>query len=370
MAKKQIEKGNLLEFRAKRLLFYMGYYAVHNILIKTSNDQFSDEVTDLDVLGIQYTNDFRNSTIWMDCKSGKIKTMERLTWINGVKNYLNIDEVLFIANSKKSALDYASQLNIQIFDQQVFDGIEKRFNINTNNWYGSWNPEIMLSINQQFKEITISGVGIKKISDFITSDYWIYDTFTGIKKTISALRELSRIPYEVLNVTEKQAFKWSVYQLTILLTNSILKVNREVFYLEKTKREEYIDQKLIASDIPINRRNEIFNSAVYLISEKLKNSNPELATTSLDVNVSPPQYAEALNNVVERLISFPKYADDIMRTMDLLFMEFDLLDKPLDKEIINGLLPNYEDNVIGIKIIIHFIIGNSGIDKKLYKLLG
>lgn len=369
MAKKQVNKGNQLEFRAKRLMFFMGYYTVNDILIKTSNDQFSEDITDLDVFGIQYTNDFRDSKIWLDCKSGKIKTMERLTWINGIKNYLNIDEVLFVANSKKSALDYASRLNIQIFDQQVFEEIEKRFNIKNDNWYGSWNPEIMLNINQQFKEIEISGVNIRKISDFISADYWIYDTFTGLKKTITSLRYLAKIPIEVLSTAEKQAFKWAVYQLTILLTNSILKVNREVFYLEKKKREEYINQKLIASDIPINRRNEIFESAAYLISEKINQSIPNSTTALFDVKVSPPQYAEALNNVVERLVGFPKYAEDILRTMDLLFMEFDLLDKPADKELINSLVPKHLDNVIGIKIILHFIIGNTGIDKSLFKLL-
>ncbi len=156
--------------------------------------------------------------------------------------------------------------------------------------------------------------------------------------------------------------------MIILLTDSILKVNREVFYLEKKKREEYINQKLIASDIPINRRNEIFESAAYLISQKLKSSDPNLVTP-LNVNVSPPNYAEALNSVVERLINAPKYAEDILRTMDLLFMEFDLLEKPLDEDIVNSLLPSYKDNVFGIKIILHFVVGSTDIDKTLFKLL-
>ncbi|ARV04157.1 MULTISPECIES: hypothetical protein [Enterococcus] len=368
MAKKQINKGNQLEFRAKRLLFYMGYYAVHNILIKSSNDIIFEEITDLDVIGLKYTSDFRSNRVWVDCKSGRIKTMERLTWINGIKNYLNIDEVLFIATSKKAAVDYASQLDIQIFDQKIFAEVEKRFNINSDKWYGSWNPEVMLNISQEFKSIEISGIDIKKIASFINADYWIYDSFTGLKKSITAIRQLAKIPYDVLEKDQKTAYRWAIYQLIILLTDSILKVNREVFYLEKKKREEYINQKLIASDIPINRRNEIFESAAYLISQKLKSSDPNLVTP-LNVNVSPPNYAEALNSVVERLINAPKYAEDILRTMDLLFMEFDLLEKPLDEDIVNSLLPSYKDNVFGIKIILHFVVGSTDIDKTLFKLL-
>ncbi|MFL2077169.1 hypothetical protein [Marinilactibacillus psychrotolerans] len=363
MTVKEPNKGAQLEFRSKRLLFHMGYYAAHGILIKTSNDLDSEEITDLDVLGIKYTSDFRSNKIWLDCKSGKIKTMERLTWINGIKNYLGIDEVLFVAKSKKSALDYASKLDIQIFDTQIMEEIENRFKVKSEAWYGSWNPDIMMNINQQFKEIKISGSDSKKISDFIKADYWIYDSFTSLKKTITALRELSKYPYEVMNSNEKTAYRWAIYQTIILFANSLLRVNREVFYLEKDKREEYINQKLIASDIPIKRRNEIFDSAIHLVTQKLQGPNIKAPK----FQITPPNYAPALNDVIERLINTPEYSEDILRSMDLIFLEFDLLQKDIDNKLVDELLPNYENNKIGIKIILHFILGYTGIDKKFLK---
>ncbi|WP_249974712.1 hypothetical protein [Enterococcus sp. YC2-6] len=366
MANKQLDKGNKLEFRSKRLLFHMGYYVTHGILLKTSNDIVSEEITDLDVFGIRYTSDFRSNKIWLDCKSGKIKTMERLTWINGIKNYLDIDEVLFVARSKKSSLDYASALDIQVFDTDIFTEIEKRFNIDEEKWYGSCNPDIMLNINQQFKSISISGVDTQKISDFFSADYWIYDSFTSLKKTIAALRELSKFPYEVMKPEEKKAYKWAIYTAIILFTNSLLKISREVFYLKKDKREEYINQKLIASDIPIKRRNEIFDSAVHLITQRIQESgNIKLPP----LNISPPSYSEPLNNIIERLINAPHYAEDILRAMDLVFLEFDMLEKEVDEVLLNKLIPNYVNNKVGIKLVLHFVHDYTGIDKKFLKLI-
>lgn len=361
-----ISKGIQLEFRSKRLLFHMGYYATQGVKIKTSNDIGSEEITDLDVFGVKYTSDFRSSKIWLDCKSGKIKTMERLTWINGIKNYLGIDEVLFVARSKKSSLDYATSLDIQIFDNDIFNEIEKRFNVNQDKWYGSCNPLIMADINQQFRKITISGTDSKKISDFFSSDYWLYDSFTSLKKTIAALRELSKFPFEVMNDVEKRAYKWAIYTAIILFTNSLLRISREVFYLQKEKREDYINQKLIASDIPIKRRNEIFDSAIHLITQRLQTAdNIKLPP----LNISPPKYSEGLNNTIERLLNAPVFTEDILRAMDLVFLEFDMLDKELNEDLLNELLPNYQNNKIGIKIVLHFVHSYTGIDKKFLKLI-
>lgn len=340
---------------------------MHNIIIKTSNDFDSEDITDLDVMGLKYTKDYRITKMWVDCKSGKIKTMERLTWINGIKNYLGFNEVLFVATSKASALDYASKLGIKIFDQKIFDQIEKRFQVDQNNWYGSCNPEIFLGINEQLKKINIPGLEAKKISNLITSEYWNYDSFTGLKKAIAAIKQLKKVPISVLSKSEIQTFKWAMYQSIILLTNSILMISNEVFYLDKSKRESYISEKLIASDIPMKRRDEIFDSAVDLITSRLQSENPTLER--INISFSPPSYVEALLNLIERIIDSPQYAFDILRTMDLMFMEFDLLDKKIDDELMKSLIPTYEDNLIGVKIITHFVTGTLEVEKDLFQIL-
>ena len=65
-----ISKGSVLEYRIKRLLFYMGYYAQTNILIKTSPEEPNTTITDLDVCRFSFAIDFSHSIKWVDCKSG------------------------------------------------------------------------------------------------------------------------------------------------------------------------------------------------------------------------------------------------------------------------------------------------------------
>lgn len=141
-SKKPIASGNLLEYRIKRLFFAMSYYPKVGILIKTTQDEFADTITDLDVFGTYIHKDFTSKTIWADCKSGHARPLERISWIKGVMSTININDVIFVKGGVRSSTkQYTRKSGIQILDLQIIDKLEADYGIRHNDWRGSWNPD-------------------------------------------------------------------------------------------------------------------------------------------------------------------------------------------------------------------------------------
>ena len=98
---KNVNKGELLEYQIKRLFFFMGYFPKTNIIIQTSSDEPYDTVTDLDVYGIYIHSDFSEKTIWSDCKSGAAQEINRVAWLTGIKEMIEVDDILFVKKGTK-----------------------------------------------------------------------------------------------------------------------------------------------------------------------------------------------------------------------------------------------------------------------------
>ena len=108
----------------------MGYFPKTNVFIKSSIDDGADPITDLDVYGISVLNNFSTKTLWADCKSGSVRVHERISWIKGVKEEANIDEVLFVApNVRTTVKQYAGKSNIRILDVNLIERLEGNYNI-------------------------------------------------------------------------------------------------------------------------------------------------------------------------------------------------------------------------------------------------
>ena len=369
----KIPKGDLLEFRLKRLIFYMGYIPKKGILIKTDAYESSDTITDLDVYGLYFHKNFALKTIWADCKSGNDKPLERISWLLGVKNSLNIDDIIYVKKGVRlSTSEYARKRNIQVLDLNILDELEKNFNIEFDDWRGSWNPNTQYKQINILKSIKIINPDIsKKIINFITTNYWSLDYYTQIKKTITALKQISRIDNSTLSYAQNQSLKWVIYELITLFSISTLNICREVFYYSKSDKLETIRNGLISGIIPVEKREEIVKATYTVAYSIIQRKAPDFNDLKLysKIGFEPPQYYEAFYDLIIRITSNPNAYFDILRGLDFILMEYDLQNKEVDLNIVTKLFSNYDDMKIGIKTILHFICNVTGISTNLFNIL-
>lgn len=371
---KSMNKGELLEYQIKRLFFFMGYFPITNIIIQTSTDEPYDIVTDLDVYGIYVHSDFSKKTIWSDCKSGTAQEINRIAWLSGIKEMINVDEVLFVKKGTKlSTKLFAGEKNIQIIDISIIQDMEKRFGIESNDWRGSWNPMIQKQNVEMFKCISTPASTIyKRIYKFINTHYWaIEDNFTRCKKTITALRDLASLVELPLPTVEKIAIRWSIYRLTIMLMLSVLQICRQIQYFPNKDKIEFINLGLVYGSNSKSKIDDILKVTNNIAKKTLlRYCDDESKLTDLpEIKLNKPEYTEAFINIIFRIIEQPLHYFDILRFMDFALMQYDLNDEKYNLVELHMIFKNTDDLLKSTKTFLHFICYITKIPNEVFALL-
>lgn len=370
---KNISKGSLLEYRLKRLVFSMGYYPKIGVLLKTLQDDAADMITDLDVYGFYVHKNFSSRTIWADCKSGQAKPLERISWIMGVKQISKIDEVLFVKKGVRSSTrEFARKSGIQVLDLDILEKLEKDFNIDSNDWRGSWNPETQMNQLVKFQKIDIpNGSTFKKIGNFISSGYWTLDEYTKVKKCMTALKQLSEIEQFPLNEEQKKSVHWAIFELINMFVLATLNISKELYYFSDKDKKETVIDKLISGEISMQMRKELveatYKIAHSIILQQIPNYDKKLNVPNLEMK--PPKYTEAYVDLILRITNNPLQYFDVLRYLDYIFMEFDLQIKQINYQELKSIFSNDENLVISAKTILHFICGVTGIRRELFQIM-
>lgn len=370
---KKLDKGDLLEYRIKRLFFAMGYFSKIGVLVTTSQDDNSDPITDLDVYGIYLHKNFSKKTIWADCKSGSAQPLARIPWIAGIREMAHIDQALFVKkgirlNTKK----YASKFGIQILDLDNIEKLENDYSIKSNDWRGSWNPQVQQEQSRILTKIMVPENSFyKRLGKFMSTDYWTQDKYTKIKKIITALKELSSRIHYPMEQKEINSLKWSIFQLINLFMLATLEICNDIYYLSNEDRKNIIYDGLTTGTIPLNKVDEIVKATNGIIDAVYNqfNANPSQRQNNLQFKMNPPDYSNAYIDFIERIIDKPLEYFDILRFMDFTFMEYDLNMKAYNKIELNNLFGECNKLINSEKTIIHFMCYATRIPKDIFMLL-
>ncbi len=368
-----MNKGDLLEYQIKRLFFFMGYFPKTNIMIQTSSDEPYDLVTDLDVYGIYIHVDFSKKTIWSDCKSGAAQEINRLAWLTGIKEMIEVDDILFVKKGTKlSTKLFANERNIQIVDLSTVEDMEKRYGIKSNDWRGSWNPQIQNENRNIFKNIFTPDNSIyKRIFKFINTHYWaIEDNFTKCKKTITALRDLASLAELPLMTKEKKAIRWATYQLSSMLMLPMLQICRQVQYFTNEDKVNIIIIGLTYGSNSKSKIDDILKVTNNIARKTLYKYCGENNLIDLpEIKLSQPEYTEAFINMIFRIIEQPLNYFDILRFLDFTLFQYDLEDQQYDIKEINEIFSNTDDLLKSAKTFLHFICHITNMPKEVFTLL-
>jgi hypothetical protein len=364
----RISDGELLEFRLKRLIFFMGYFPKMGVILKSSQDDNFDIITDLDVYGIYIHRDFSSKAIWADCKSGQARPHDRIAWIKGVKTSIDVNDVIFVKSGVRATTkQYARKSGIQILDIRMLDKIEHDYGIKSNDWRGSWNFNALKSKRVAFSKISIpTNEVFKKISSFITTDYWTLDNFSRVKKSITALRDISTYVSIELDSEQIAAIKWAIFELVGLFTLASLNIAKEVYYFTDDEKRETIAEGLTSSEIPLKKRTEIVDASFKIVYNFVKQQFPDFIPPTKGLNLTPPGYFDAYFDLILRITNNPHDYYDVLRFVDFTMFEYDLQGKKIDEKELSQLFSNVRGNTNSSKTILHFIHQFTGVPRELF----
>lgn len=367
-------KGLLLEYRIKRLLFHMGYYAQSNILLKTSPYLPNDDITDLDVYGYYFMPDFSYSAKWVDCKSGNTNVLQHLAWINGIKSQVAVNEVIFIKQGvRKSIKEYARTLGIKVFDLNCLSQLEEHYNIKSNDWRGSY--DIMMQSGKliDFSRISVPDEHLyKSIANFMASTYWALDSFSKVKKCITGLRQLASIVTLPFDESQIKSIKWAIFNMISMFLLATLEICGNLYYFSDNDKLSAIAEGLVSGSIPVSKRQEIAEISYKFASTIVKQYIPEFNDSMVSkVNPNmPPNYYEAYCDLIKRITQNPLSWTESLRILDFYLMEFDLKGKSKPDNFFSDFSVKSDDLELSLKTILHFIHKVTGVPKDIFSLIG
>lgn len=368
-----IPSGTLLEYRVKRLIFNLGYYPIVGIDLKTSYDETAEKITDLDVYGIYIHKDFTIKTVWADCKSGGVKIHDRLSWIKGIMGSIQINDAILVAGGVRTSVkQYAGKFGIQILDLNVIQKLENDYGIAADDWRGSWNPDTQYRKIIELSRLSIPTNDIyKRISKFISSDYWVMDNYSKCKKTLTALRELASMDSIPMSIEQIKSVKWAIFELIGMFSLAALSISKDIYYFTDREKKEIIEDGLSSGDIPNKKRAELIDAAFRVAYSSLKSQIPDFQVPIKmpKISLSQPSYSNDFCDLMLRITNKPIYFFDILRFIDFTLMEYDLNDKNYDEEVLRKMFNNYDNVLVGTKTILHFICHTTNIQKTLFSML-
>ena len=368
--KTPVSKGALLEYRIQRLFFSMGYYAKTGIIIKSSEEVNADVITDLDVYGVYIHKNFTSKRIWADCKSGRAKPLERISWIKGIRSTIKIDDIIFVKSGVRTTTkQFAHRSGIMVLDESILSKLEADFEVNKDDWSGPWNPAIQQNALRELRNMDRGTNGIcSRVANFISSNYWYLDEYARVKKSITAIRELGELEQICQNEVNWTIIKWAIFQLIPMFSLATLNICRELYFLNDTEKVRLVRDSLISSEISVSKRTAIVNATYKMATGLIRQQYPtaQFPIFNSSLGLTPPSYFEKYFDLILRITGKPNQYYDVLRLLDYSLQEYALNNTEFIESEVQKRIPNYASAYNGFKTILHFIMEVCNISPTLF----
>lgn len=341
-----IDEGIYLEYRVMRLFNEMGYFSRRGIPLKHYFYPETIDITDIDVYGITWNNDFSTNTIIAQCKSGRSKTERKtanpIMWLSGLKKFLKSDRAYLVkVYITTKLIDFALKNDIIPIDVTRLNNLEEKLNLVE--WNGSYAINNYKLQKEYHKEIQKDTKKIKNHYLFVTSDYWGLSSNLQIKKFITYINNL----LTTLSL-ETDTYQWLLIESVVLFSVSLLNFCKEISPYNTSDREQYIKICMIEGISNIEDQEKILKITQSLISAYIKEKTGESITFDQNIQIPPPDYTEKLTELIERLISRPTLSVKIPHFMDYYLYETKIKNKIVEK---STLQQKYNLNVHEVDIL-------------------
>lgn len=343
---KIIDKGALLECRVQRLSFAQGIFAERGLVPAASRDHRL-LATDIDVLTSDYSPSFHATRGHFECKSGKIKPLDRVLWLSGVRALLNADaSTLVMPAVDGEVVAFGRLQNIDIMTEPELDNLETCFSIQKDVWPARSNGAFFGGLKQSWakaygaKEPGESWRALKGILSFVEVDSWLQQDFRIINTLLRLLLEASGVYRSNIGEDVKQCSAYCLNALTVRLAQLLLFVCRKYRGIHKNERKAILEQKLTFGETNPSQARGLIEGTHRLLAETYK-ANGSTSNIAVDLSrfSAPPEYSKDFIALVDVLISRPLEAKCLVLSSEMMCFSNDAEYKdlgPLAESVAEG----------------------------------
>lgn len=368
MSKTLDKRGPQLEYLVAGVFQAQGYLVRTSVSLKAAG---GDDATDVDVLGVRFSNPFQLHRIACDCKQRqRPKPYERILWSRGLAHFLGLSEV-YVALPRTS-LDvrrFAHRGQVRVITEDVLNESYARA-FKQGGPYGLISSQFRSLYQEKlvahFKKDKSLGEVLAAARHLLLSE----DPYVGMNLALGHIVRVSKHVRDVHRDPESRVTGWTfaVAELVVVFSVLLMAIAADVVGMERQQREAHISQRLTFGDMAPQKAMEIFRLAQLLALESARGIMGEKAGQALlpfdsAAVIEPPAYAPGVVGLVERALLSPEIYQSVPQILDfLLFSQALPKGEFLEEEYKSTFSEHRDERLKAARNILSFVRDQGGVD--------
>jgi len=368
-----LKRGFRLEYLTSGVFQGQGFLVRRAVPLKYGpDDQYA---TDVDVLGIKFTNPFQPHRIICDCKERiRSKPFERIFWVKGLASSVDaLEAYITLPKVSWDIIDFARSVKVRILTKEILEDTFIKTNGEGGKPCGLANQDFYEPFYQRLTPISKKDKVASEILFRTRTLYLVNDPYVSLNIAMSHLSNCA----EALRKIDKSIDVYDLWRfiaadLIVVISLLFLYIASDTIGFTKTERQRHIMNRLTYGDISESKAKEIFSLAKELAMEAAKISSPKVSIQSLlpfDIGkIDPPSFAANVVGLIDRAFASPSLYHGLPQLIDFLLFEQALQNKGFSDEEYRRTFPNAKqsERLKVARNIFVFVRDSAGIDLNVF----
>lgn len=337
------QRGPRLEYFVASVFQGQGYLVRRGVPLKYGAS--GQDATDIDVLGIRFTQPFQPHVIICDCKDKqRSKPYERIFWAKGLAHFVNASETyVALPKAAQNVITFAKAGQVRVLTQEVLQNSYLQLYNTDNRPYGIANSGFFESFDQRMSHLLKQERKATELLFETKALFLVKDPYVTLNIAMDRLETC----IEGMSKSEgKELFslwRYIAAELTVLVSLLLLYIASDSVGLSKLERERHITNRLTYGEMSQQKAESIFHSFKTLTYEAIRSLDSTITLENLqpfDIGgIEPPRYAPDVVGLVERAILSPTIYHELPQLVDFLLFEQSLQERGFVKEQYQRIFP-------------------------------
>ena len=369
-----IKRGTRLEYLVASVFQGQGYLVRRTVPLRYGPT--GQDATDIDVLGVKFTEPFQPHRIICDCRERqRVKPYERIFWAKGLSSFVNAAETyVSFPKSSLEIVNFAKSGQVRILTQNVLeDSLAKIYGANRHA-YGLANGLFFEPFYRRISPLLGKERDATCILFQTRTLYLVDDPYVSMNNSLSYLKTSADMLRKVGDTSREifDLWRFAAADLAVITSLLLLYIASDTIGLSKIERERHIVERLTHGDVSPRKAEEIFRLAKELALEAAKTLIPEASRQTFlpfDIErIDAPSYAHDVAGLVERAIASPSLYHELPQLVDFLLFEQSLQNRAFSNEEYRRTFPHpmQDERLKVARNVFTFLRDAVGLDLKAF----
>ncbi len=325
-----INLGTEVEIRVARVWFWEGYYARRGISLQRHYQTIPLQVTDLDLIAVEFDPQLRLRRFVGESKSGASrhapKPLDRVLWLRGLMHLLGDvtgAELTTAGQPRSDVRELGRSLGVAVQSLDDLQRRERRLRIEEVADVGSQGPGAF-EARERARQAISREPELERIYWLVASDVWYASPWAALKRLVAAIQFVGHRFAPRVDDEHQFSVRWLLAELVSQAALQLVAASGTAIQLDNGEFVEHFAQQLADPGVDRRRMRQLSEAVDRYVAGMLRQAGASESAIVDSVGAfmpGPPEYAEALAETARRLTLRADVARVLPRYVDLVVHE-------------------------------------------------